>query len=54
MQMDRTDEISDGGKMGLGMLREPDDQSCLQSENSLVILTENYMSPSKELRMLES
>ena len=48
MQMDRTDEISDGDKMGLGLLREPDDQSYLQSENSLVLLNENLMAPSKE------
>ena len=54
MQMDRTEEISDGGVMGLGLTHEPDDQSCLHSEHSFAILNENSKSPCKEQTLLKA
>ena len=53
MQMDQTDEIYDGIKTGLNLLIRSDDQSCLQSENSLMILKEHFKTPTKEENELE-
>jgi len=44
MQMDRTDEISDGSKVGFGLTHEPDDQLG----NSLIIFNDDFGAPSQK------